>query len=373
MFSTEELEEAMSMAKIEIMKTPNTMFLSTVMCSLETVYDEDIPTAATNGTIIKYSPTFFMSLSHEERTFLIAHETLHVVYSHMLRRGERDPQKFNAAADYVINLELVNQGFKMPKMGLIDPIYAGLTTEEVYELLPEAPDNPLDGDLEECEGDSDGTETKHVQAAINSIIARSVQLADMREQGNGVPSSVRRMLQELQKPEVNWKVALLRFMDQLNKPEFSWRKRNRRHTDMYMPSTINKPSLDLITFAFDTSGSVNAKQFMQHISEVDSLFKTIKPKEIELLQFDHMLQSVDSVKSLNDLYKVEFTGHGGTEPEVAIQHFMGTKSKGLIIMTDGYFNTKNLSKPKQPVLWIIYDNDRWTAPYGKTIHISLRK
>lgn len=373
MFSTEELEEAMSMAKIEIMKTPNTMFLSTVMCSLDTIYDEEISTAATNGTYIKFSPTFFMALSHEERTFLIAHETLHVVYSHMLRRGERDPQKFNAAADYVINLELVNQGFKMPKMGLIDPIYAGLTTEEVYELLPKAPDNPLDGDLEECEEDTDGTESKQVQAAINSIIARSVQLADMREQGNGVPNSVRRMLQELQKPEVNWKVALLRFMDQLNKPEFSWRKRNRRHTDMYMPSTINKPSLDLITFAFDTSGSVNAKQFMQHISEVDSLFKAIKPKEIELLQFDHMLQSVDSVKSLNDLHKVEFTGHGGTEPEVAIQHFMGTKSKGLIIMTDGYFNTKTLSKPKQPVLWIIYDNDNWKAPYGKTIHISLRK
>lgn len=372
MHSTEELEHAMSMAKIEIMKTPNTIFLSTVMCSLETIYDDTISTAATNGIYIKFSPDFFMQLNHDERTFLIAHETMHVVYSHMLRRGDRNPQRFNAAADYVINLELVNQGFKMPKMGLLDPVYEGLTTEEVYELLPEAPDNPLDGDLEECE-EEDGAEARDVQSTINSIIARSVQLADMREQGNGVPDSVRRMLQALNKPEVNWKVVLLRFMDQLNKPEFSWRKRNRRYSDMYMPSTTNKPSLDLITFAMDTSGSVNEKQFMQHISEVDSLFKAVNPKEIELLQFDHRLQSVDSVKSITDLYKVEFSGHGGTEPEVAIRHFMGTKSKGLIIMTDGYFNTKYLSKPKQPVIWIIYDNPSWEAPYGKAIHIKLGK
>lgn len=373
MFSTEELEEAMSMAKIEIMKTPNTMFLSTVMCSLETVYDESISTAATNGTYIKFSPTFFMALNHDERTFLIAHETLHVVYAHMLRRGERDPQKFNAAADYVINLELVNQGFKMPKMGLIDPQYEGMSTEEVYELLPSAPNNPLDGDLEECEGDSDGAQSREVQQAINAAVARAVQIADLRDQGAGVPDSVRRMLQELQKPEVNWKVVTLRFMNELNKPQFSWRKRNRRHADMYMPSTVNNPSLELITFAIDTSGSVNERQFMQHITEVDSLFKTVNPKEIELLQFDHRLQSVDSVKSLKDLMKVEFSGHGGTEPEVAIQHFMGTKSKALIVMTDGYFSTSRLTKPKQPVLWIIYDNPNWVAPYGKAIHISLRE
>ena len=55
--------------------------------------------------------------------------------------------------------------------------------------------------------------------------------------------------------------------------------------------------------------------------------------------------------------KVEFKGYGGTAPEVAIEHFMTTKSKVLIVLTDGYFNTSGLPKPKQPVIWVILNNE----------------
>jgi len=368
MYLQEDLDRALSKAKIDMMKAKNTTFVSTVMCSLEVFYDDTIPTACTNGKYIKLGTKFFMDLPEKQRTFLLAHETMHVVYQHMLRRGDRDPMKHNAAADYVINLELVNQGLVMPSVGLIDPVYEGMSTEEVYELLPDSIDNPMDGDLEE----GDPNESSETASEIQDMIVRAVQITDMREAGGSVPESIRRMIIQMAKPKVNWKVVLRRFMMALDKSDYSWARPNKRFTDIYMPHIRDEESLSKISFAIDTSGSVSENQFTQFISEVHGVFKTTTPRELELIQFDHILQSVDSIKSINQLSKVKFTGHGGTYPEVVIQHFITSKSEALIVLTDGGFHTEQLTKPRQPVIWVIFNNPDWKQPYGKVIHINIR-
>lgn len=369
------INKAISKAKIGLMTHRNTMFLSTVCCSLETQVTTDVPYAATNGKVIKINPDKFMELTEQERVFLLAHETLHVVYMHMTRRGDRDPRMFNAAADYVINGELIRQGFTMIEGGLNNPRYYGLGTEQVYELLKEKnkcdEPNPLDGDVEESTGSPE--DISELENEVRDAISRAAQLADIRDEGASVPKSVRRYLEELSKPKVNWRVVLRRFMQSLDKSDYSWSRPNKRyaHAGMYLPH-MKGEAMSKITFAIDTSGSVSENEFKQFISEIHSVLKTLKPKEIEVLQFDHLLQSVDTVKSVRELAQVEFKGNGGTNPTVAINHFLEGNSMALIVITDGEFHTQSLPKVRKPVVWVIFDNQGFVPPYGKAVHISLK-
>lgn len=134
-------------------------------------------TAATDGCTIYFNPLFMGLIGRESRLFVFAHEVSHIVFDTFGRRGTRDPQLWNEAADFVINGILVDQAkLKMPTaadlqkaisdmnkrlsdfsedeqkifaemeknqnlqppdqiVGLYDAKYAGWTTERVYEDL----------------------------------------------------------------------------------------------------------------------------------------------------------------------------------------------------------------------------------------------
>lgn len=372
MSDTKELDKAVSLAKIELMKKDSTVFISTVCCSLGIEYSSQVAYAATNGIKILLNPETFMALKHEERAFLIAHETMHVVYGHLTRRQDRDAKLFNYAADYVINAELVDAGLTMPSVGLYDRQYDGMATEQVYKILEQnhpQEANGLDGDILEIPEDMTEAE---VEAQVQEVVVRAAQLSQMKGCGQHIPGAVTRMLHELHKPVVNWRVVLRRYMQEVDKSDYSWARPNKRYHDMYLPH-MKGTDLSLVSFAIDTSGSVTPEDFSCFISEVAGVFKSIKPKAIELIQFDHTLQAVEKVKSIAQLKKVKFKGNGGTEPNRAIEHYLKSKkSKVLIILTDGWFYTSQLIHTKRPVVWIVFDNPDFTAPFGKVIHISYR-
>ena len=376
-----EYDKSVSRAKIAMMQKPQTLFLATVCCALETVADTSIPFAATNGKKLLINPDTFMQLDKEERTFLMAHETLHVAYKHMLRRNTRDAKLWNYATDYVINAQLIDQGFKMIKGGLYDAKYAGMSADEVYAKLvqdnPPLPDNPLDGDIQAPSsesGDSDSPasaqELADLEETIDDIVISAAQICDMRGEPGSVPGDVRRYLEKLTKPKVDWKAALRRFMYALDKSDYSWARPNKRYTDFYLPH-MRGEAISKLSFAIDTSGSVSKDEFDQFISEVNGVMKILKPKVLHLMQFDHALQDERDIKNVTELAKVPFKGHGGTNPSVALEAFSKSNSMALIMLTDGYFYSEQLVNPKRPVLWVIFDNPDFQAPFGKVIHIEL--
>lgn len=392
-----EFNKAVSRAKIHLMEINNTMFLATVCCALQTIESDEVHFAATNGVSILINPTAFMQLSPDERIFLIAHETFHCIYKHMTRRGNRDPEMWNHAADYVINSQLIQQGFTMIKGGLHNPDFDGKSADEIYTILEQQkekgislPSNVLDGDIQEPSngsgsstdsngndiGDVDqvssqGSPTKdEVENAIDDIIISAAQLCEMRGEPGSIPGEIKRYLDSLVKPKVNWKVILRRFLHELDKSDYSWARPNKRYQDFYLPH-MRGQATSQISFAIDTSGSVSKDEFTQFISEVSGVMKTLKPKVLHLMQFDHRLQYSGMIKNLRELSKVPFKGHGGTDPSVAIEEFRTSKSKALIMLTDGCFYTERLVNPKRPVVWIIFNNPNFTAPFGKAIHIEL--
>jgi predicted metal-dependent peptidase len=97
-----------------------------------------LSTAATDGRHFYYNEKFIESLDDEELVFLFGHEVGHIVYDHMGRRGDRDPQLWNMAGDYLINDMLIqnNVGKKITKVPILwDPKFRDMTTEEVYDDL----------------------------------------------------------------------------------------------------------------------------------------------------------------------------------------------------------------------------------------------
>ena len=60
-------------------------------------------TLATDGRNFYYNNDFVSKLKPKEAEFGFAHEVLHNVFDHMGRKGDRDHQLSNIAADYAVN------------------------------------------------------------------------------------------------------------------------------------------------------------------------------------------------------------------------------------------------------------------------------
>jgi predicted metal-dependent peptidase len=92
-------------------------------------------TMATDGTSIWYHPEFLDEVTAAELLGILVHELFHCILGHHVRRGDRDPDRWNRACDYVVNPMVLAAGFVLPKWVLLDPQYAGLNAEQVYRLL----------------------------------------------------------------------------------------------------------------------------------------------------------------------------------------------------------------------------------------------
>lgn len=363
-----EHKQALTKAKIAILAAPNSAFLADVCFSLTHSFDESTPTAATNGTYVKYSSKFFMSLSAQERVFLILHETLHVAFMHTLRKGNKNHIKYNMAADYVINAFLINAGFKMPKEGLYDKQYEGLSTEEVYALLPDTPKMPQNLlDIIECVGTED--QIKEATEAVNDILIRAAMSAKAANSKPGsIPKELEIYINKLTNPKLPWYKILNKYFSALDKSDFSFRKPNKRFIPNYLPSLYNE-GLGHIAIAVDASGSVSDTDFSTFVFEIGQLIKKYKPKEISLITFDTCIKSVIKLTTNKELQNIKFIGRGGTDVLPVINWINENKPILTLVFTDGEFH-KYQTKINSPVVWLIHNNPDFTYQ-GKTVHYEL--
>ena len=109
--------------------------LGVTMSALNTVADSNIGTAATDGHNIYYSPKFFSSLSDDEKTFIYAHEVMHVAFNHILRSKGRDQALWNTATDAVVNQILKSEGLPIFGNSIDMPEAVNKSAEEIYDKL----------------------------------------------------------------------------------------------------------------------------------------------------------------------------------------------------------------------------------------------
>lgn len=367
--SNEERMAALSKVKIQLMTRPNSVFFTTICFSLRHMFDDTVPTACTNGKWIKFGTKFFMDLDIEERIFLLLHETLHCAYLHMLRTPAGTcPDKWNIACDHAINLQLIERGYKMPKGGCADNQFKGLSAEEIYALLPNNPGKPQMQDL--IAGDGDPADTQRVMQDI--LVQASIQSKIAEDKPGTIPGEIQIFLNRLLNPKLPWERLLQKYLQAFAKNDYTWRKPNRRYFPTnYLPSLYSESLIDL-TVAVDTSDSVSNEDFLRFISETHSMLRMMKPKKMTFIQFDTQIKSVDEISSIRGLMGTTFTGRGGTCIGPVIQWANENKPQLLLVFSDGEFCFYAQNMTKVNTLWLIHDNVKFTAPFGKTIHYHMK-
>lgn len=361
---------ALEKAKIALMSRSDSAFFTTVCFSLKHVWTDELPTAATDGKKIYFSPQFFMSLDEEERVFLLLHESMHVAYLHMDRVHERDRKKWNIAADHVINLQLKARGFKMPAKGLADPQYEGKSTEEVYALLPDDPTQecPWD-DLKG--GDASGIPSEELRAEVKEILVRaSIQSKMAGDKPGSIPGDIEIFIQNLLDPKLPWQRILQKYLTSFAKSDYSFRKPNRRFFPKYHLPSLWGQGLGEIAIFVDISGSVSDEEFHHFVSETASILKMMKPERILLGQFDTEIKSVTSISTVRELLNIRFTGRGGTLIHPVLEWANKNQPQALLVFSDGGFGFYEY--PCQvDTLFLIHDNPGFEAPFGKVVHYEM--
>ena len=132
---------------------------------LRFIYTFKVETQATDGYNILVNPQFTYNLSMEEKVFVMAHEIMHCLLNHLRRGKGHDPMKSNIAADYEVNITLVEMGIAsiaaIKKIGaLVDEKYKDWGYEKIYAANPSGPTNDNmsndDGDSQQGDQNNDG-------------------------------------------------------------------------------------------------------------------------------------------------------------------------------------------------------------------------
>jgi len=361
-----EIQKALTRAKLAIMEHKKTTFFAHIMLSMQHVFDDKLPTAATDGKKCYYNPDFLMQQTPPQRIGLVFHETLHPAFSHMFRRQGRSPRRWNAACDYAINLIITDNGFELPPGALLDEQYRDMSAEQIYELLDDD-DYPDMDDLIEPDGDEASQE---IQDRIDDVLITATQIAKEAgaEAWGAVPGSIKRYVDSLTKPKIKWDRILSPYMQRICRDEYSMSKRNRRFPDIVVPS-LASPGLDSGALIFDVSGSITEQQFKDWVSEGWYVFKRFSPEKLHIGQFDSGFH-VDTISRVPDFNKIEFKGGGGTDVSPVMTWANKNKPNWMVIFTDGYFDRPKLN-PKVPTIWCVHSNPEWQPPFGKAIHYEI--
>ena len=370
-----KFDEAMLRARVAFMRKPESVFLTTVCFMLRMVVGHEVKTGATDGKNLYINPDFFMKLDPDQRVTLLAHEAMHVALQHCLRwKHFTDKHRFNKAADYVINLFLLDAKFKPIEGWLCDEQYRNMTTEQVYDLLEDDDAMPLDEilppghDNDDGDQEQDNSESEAAAArAISEILATAAQAAVQAGQPGSVPSFVQVFLDKLLKPKLPMAQHLKRFFQAVAKTDYSWQKINRRFRPMLLPG-LSGTKMGHMAFAYDMSGSVSDRDTLRYCSEMMGVMRHLKPEKITLVQFDTDIKAVDQIRSVAALAKVKLVGRGGTYIEPLMQWALKTKPTALIVFTDGEFQHP-LTNPGVPVLWMIHGprKERFRCDFGRII------
>ena len=358
-------------------------FISTVFFQLKFSWNSSIPTAETNGTEVRVNPEFFLSCHKKGRVFLLAHEAWHVALDHITRGNTLDPQTYNEAADYVINGVLVKAGYEMPiingeTIGLHDPAYYDMTTEEVYALIKKSNNKPppnMGGmGLDILGQKGSNNEAKKTKIKLDKIIKTAAITAEQNNKDSSwgdMPGDLEIYLNDLFNPKVDWRTLFINFFTARCREDFSYKKINRRYMpDFFLPSLYSE-QINEVAFFCDSSGSVTDEDFNTFYGEAAYVKSVLNPKRMIIAAFDSTLKKVHEF-SEHEPINVSFTGRGGTRIAPVINYINEKKSEINVIFTDGYFSKEGIES-KENILWLIYNNPNFTADFGKIIHVDTRE
>jgi predicted metal-dependent peptidase len=358
--------------------------------------DEWCGTAATDGRNFYYNSRFIDLLKPKEVEFLFGHEVLHCVYDHFGRRGDRDPMLFNVANDYAVNGDL-----KKHRVGefitsvpcLYDSKYEGMSSEEIYDdlyenaekinlsdLIDKLLDDHMDGegnsDSDEDGDEKDGRGKKPKLSAeerqkIRDEIKEAVMAAAAASDGAGnLPAGVRRIIQDMTAPKLNWRELLRMQLESTIKSDYTWMRASRRgwHMDAVMPGQRPDELID-VAIGIDASGSIDERMLRDFLAETQGIMDQFQSYRIHIFTFDTRVYNPAQYNSdnLDTMCDYEVSGGGGTDFDAIFNYLKEEQiePKRLVVFTDGYPFGSWGDENYADTVWIIHGNTTVVPPWGQ--------
>ena len=387
-----QLSRLLDRTKTKTFLNKNGAFLAPLMCSMDFKWDDTIPTACTNGLEVRWNPHFFLHLDEDTRLSVLLHELWHVALLHMVRRGGRDPEIWNIAADIVINNMLDSEGCKFRDCNpWINHDYDGQTTEEVYDAIfvqmPQMCSKPQftnpqsgesgDQDIEEPgngSGDGNGQGGSGSAAAVqHQVVAKVVAAAHAGKLAGNLPGEIETTLNKFLSPKLPWRQILQNFFHDLCDQDYSWSRPNRRYQDMYLPSLIDDhEGLDHLIYYLDVSGSITDEDIIRFHSEFKYVKDTFAPEKMTMVQFDTVIQKEDVLLKDDPFEETHVIGRGGTSLVCVREHIMEHQPTAVVIFSDLECNPMEPlpSTMNVPIIWVCVGNSKAKVHMGNLIHIK---
>ena len=409
-----KIERKFKAIKIGLMRSKPFGLLRGVAMHGKSYLTTDIPTAMTDGRDCWYNPDFIFGFANGDKAaaFVIVHEWMHKAGMHFTTYQTlrlMNAIVANMAMDEWNNNRIIladpkGEYVQMPKdadgniCGLCDPKYADWTVKRIFydklEQLKEREggeegegkgegegEGTGDGDSPSFdEHDWDGADelTKEEKQELKRDIVEAIRSnlhANSRPGQGGLRDALG--LEELVAPQVNWPMQLRQFLNSTcrKKEHSSWRRPNRRYLyqDIIMP-TLEGHSIKCLVECRDASGSMFYQDRLKKVtSEMVGISKMLNIDEIHVIDWDGTAEhrGVFTSDELQNAPPIkEVIGGGGTNPRCVSDYLKDNNIKpdAVVMLTDGEIN--DWGNWTVPLLWVICNTSKITAPMGKTINID---
>ncbi|MFA5488321.1 MAG: VWA-like domain-containing protein [Candidimonas sp.] len=409
--SNADIEEKIRQARIAMLFT--CPFFGNIALRLRlTEGGEWCNTMAVDGRFLYYNKRFVLQLTKKELIFVIAHEVLHCCYDHFTRRNGREPGLWNMANDYVVNLILhearvgvmptkenlvipdAKGGPSTQRVGLLDMKYSGWTSEEVYDDLIENSvevvvglDDHIDmhGDGKNNQNGKNGQSvsvrvlnngeelSEEEKQAIRNEIKDAMLAASMTCKAGDIPGALKRLINEIVEPKMDWRQILTLHIQSLIKNDFTFMRPSKKssHIDAVLPGYKVEETID-IAICIDMSGSISQEMATDFISEVVGICDQFNGYRIHLWTFDTQVYN-DKIfyeTDREEIVSYEVHGGGGTD-FMCNWRFMEERDivpDKLLMFTDGYPCGEWGIEGYCDTIFLISGNKTIESPFGLTIH-----
>ena len=243
---------------------------------------------------------------------------------------------YNIAADYCVNADL-----KKHKVGefittvpcLYDTKYQDWSSEEVYDdlfenadkiniddLLDQMLDQHIDpngsGEGDDKDGKGPAKYSKEEREQIKQELKEAMLSAAQTSDAGNLPAGVKRMIQQLTEPKMNWRELLRMQLQSTIKNDYTFNRVHRKgwDSDAILPG-MNYDEMVDIAIALDMSGSINESQGKDFLSEVKGITEEFGSFNIKIFCFDTAVYNPQDFNSdnLDEIAEYELAGGGGTD------------------------------------------------------------
>jgi predicted metal-dependent peptidase len=231
------------------------------------------------------------------------------------------------------------------------------------------------------EGEGSGRPSKMTaeeKKALRDEIREAVLHAAEAAGAGNLPAGVKRMINTLTNPQMNWRELIRQQIQSLVKSDYTWMKPSHRswHMDAVFPGTNFAETID-VCVSIDASGSMSDAMLRDILSEVKGIMQAFDDFKLRVWSFDTDVYGMETFTpdNIDDIDYYEVQGGGGTTFE-ANWEFMKANEiipKFFVMFTDGYPGNGWGDEDYCETLFVIHGTTNITAPFGQTAYYELSK